>query len=127
VPYKPNDGLRQWVFNQRRDFKHGTLKPERMARLDRVGFQWDRKTAMWNGRYRKLEAYHVQHRHCNVPRRYGADPSLRQWVIHQRKALNNGTLTLDRVARLNRLGFQATHGPPGTPQAGTTRDGSEKA
>jgi len=109
--YQADPALGQWVANQHTALRHGTLKPDRVARLDAIGLQGDRQTETWNENCSKLEAYHARCGHCNVPR-YKADPALRRWVDKQRKALKNGTLKPDRVARLDAIGFQANHMVP---------------
>ena len=70
---------------------------------------------------------YLQHHHYNVSLCYGAKHTLGQLVDHQCSALKTGTFTPDQVARLNRLGFRATHGPVETPQVSAARNGSEKA
>jgi hypothetical protein len=103
--YQADPALRRWVSVQRRALKKGTLKPDLVARLDRIGFQVDPLIEKWNEKFSKLEAYHASNGHCNVPRYHAG--SLGRWVRYQREALKKGTLKPDRVARLNGIGFQA--------------------
>lgn len=35
--------LRQWVFRQRQSYKKGKLSPERIAKLESIGFEWELK------------------------------------------------------------------------------------
>jgi hypothetical protein len=86
--------------------KKGTLKPGRVARLNAIGFQTDPLTEKWNQQFSKLEAYHADNGHCNVPRRYTADLALYNWVRRQRASLKNGTLKPERATRLHVIGFQ---------------------
>jgi len=97
------------VNAQRNALKSETLKPERVALLNAIGFQAviRNHTESWNGNYNKLEAYHAHNGHCNGLPRYKVDCALAQWIRNQRKALRNGRLKPERVARLNAIGFQA--------------------
>jgi hypothetical protein len=96
-----------WVNTQYMALKKGTLTPDRVARLNRIGFQVDPLTDTWNVKCRKLEVFHAHTGHCHVPQGYRADRTLGKWVENQRLALKKGTLEPDRVARLKRIGFQA--------------------
>ena len=54
--------LGEWVDRQRKYLKKGTLKPERVARLDALRLQADPYTDTWNESCCKLEAYYALNR-----------------------------------------------------------------
>jgi len=131
--YYPTDpGLRCWVRRQRdaSKKKKETLKVDEVARLKRIGLRADlkkketlkvdevarlkkiglsKRDSNWHEKYLKLEAFHAQNGHCNVPESYPTDPGLRCWMRRQRDALKKKkeTLKVDQVARLKRIGLRA--------------------
>ena len=60
----------------------------------------------------KLVQFKKEHGHCNVPRKYEADPSLGTWVSKQRQNYRNFQerkpckgMNKERIDKLNHLGF----------------------
>jgi len=96
-----------WVHTQR--VRKNTLTPDRIKRLDALGFVWDALEAAWDEGYAHLVAYHAREGNCLVPARY-KDPNdgytLGSWVRRQRTDKKEGTLEApDRIQRLDALGF----------------------
>ena len=98
--------LGTWVSHQRTAIKNGTLQPDRVARLKRIGFQADPTNETWNANFTKLVAYRKSNGHCNVPQGYKTIPALKSWVDKQRTAIRNDTLQPDRATRLEIIGFK---------------------
>ena len=108
-----------FVQNQRREYRkllggnRTTLTPQRIERLQRIGFEWQRShDERWEERYNDLVAFQRQYGHVNVPEDYAANFPLGQWVMNQRTAyrwhqqgLPTG-LTKERIRKLNKLEFQ---------------------
>jgi hypothetical protein len=122
--WEENTALGMWVINQRRMRKAGKLSPDRIARLDTLGFYWganalsegrissadptrivDYSGASWSERFTQLAAYKEEFGHCLVPARWNESPALGRWVVHQRRVRKAGKLSPDRIARLEALGF----------------------
>ena len=88
-PDYPKLGL--WAKEQRRHYAlmqsgkptHMTL--ERSKNLESVGFIWDTQEATWMGRLVQLKRFKERYGDCNVPDNWAEDPTLFQWVSHQRK------------------------------------------
>ena len=97
--------LSEWVQNQRRSRKRGTLSADRISQLDAIGFVWDTLDALWEEMLAALVAYKRKHGDCNVPRDHAENPSLGTWVKKQRSAKSRGTLANERIARLDAIGF----------------------
>jgi hypothetical protein len=60
----------------------------------------------WNINYLELVDFHKKHDHCLVPSTL--KNRLSNWVVHQRTHRRNSKdkrVTADRIARLDRLGF----------------------
>jgi superfamily II DNA or RNA helicase len=104
-----NPALGLWVVNQRRVRKAGNLSPDRIARLDALGFEWgdshEASTAdRWEAKFAELKAFRIRHGHCLVPSRWPENPALGLWVVNQRRMRKAGKLSEARAARLKRLG-----------------------
>lgn len=88
------------------------MTPERIAKLEEIGFVWRLKETPycprtgWDDMYEKLQTYRVWHGDCNVPgRRYKQNPSLGIWVESQRRKYRQGKLPPDHIEKLEALGF----------------------
>jgi hypothetical protein len=104
--YKANPSLAEWVYSQRKLFKSKSLSRERIAKLNQIGFTWKRsKEDIWIERYNELVEYKRKFGDCNVPQRHQANPSLAQWVHMQRKVFKSKSLSRERIAKLNQIGF----------------------
>jgi hypothetical protein len=104
--WNQNPGLAVWVFKQRMDYRLGLLPPERVARLDRIGFLWEPFASVWNEFFEALSAYKLAYGNCNVPRGWPKNSKLATWCAHQRNEYQKGKLSADRIQRLNELGFK---------------------
>ena len=65
----------------------------------------------WQKRLQELREFHQIHGHCRVPQKYPPNPLLELWVSRKRiefKKRENGkqsSMTAERIAKLNNLGF----------------------
>jgi hypothetical protein len=108
VPRKwpENKRLANWVSKQRTARARGTLAKGRFERLDEIGFVWDPLETLWEDMFATLAEFKKVHGHCDVPSRWPENLSLANWVGTQRIARNKGTITEDRIKRLDDLGFE---------------------
>jgi hypothetical protein len=121
--------LGKWVNTQRvgkRKLDRGEpsegMTAARAAKLEALGFDWVPgpkasgaslpNEAAWEAKLARLAAYKEAHGDCNVPRGWAEDPTLGNWVGHQReykKKLDRGEssdrMTAERAVRLEALGF----------------------
>ena len=117
--FKEAPSLARWVKRQRYQYKllhegkPSTLTRERIAALEHIGFVWDSHSAAWNERLRELDAFRQQHGHCNVPSSDSHRTQLATWVKCQRRQYKlfcegniTSNMTLDRIAQLERIGFE---------------------
>ena len=104
--FPENPELGSWVNNQRS--KRGTkrLSPDRIERLDALGFEWGPRVAAWEEKFTELQDFKDRHGHCNVPAAYTENPELGIWVSRQRKLRKTNRLSSDRINQLDTLGFQ---------------------
>jgi hypothetical protein len=59
--YPADPPLGVWCHNQRSLARRGRLAAERIARLNALGFSWERFDALWNEMYQRLVAYRAGH------------------------------------------------------------------
>jgi hypothetical protein len=105
--YERNQELASWVHNQLVFNSRKSLpKDHRVAKLESIGFDWDRRTTVWDIRFEQLVEYNQIHGNCAVPTRYEPNEELGCWVVNLRRYLD-GTHSMpkDRVAKLESLGF----------------------
>jgi hypothetical protein len=100
-----NPDLGQWMQTQRRLNYEGKLSSERKALLAELGFVWNAREAAWEVMFLELKRYRDQYGHCDVPQKLETNPQLGQWVSAQRTRQKEGTLSPEKEARLNALGF----------------------
>jgi len=109
-------GLMHWRDNQRVNLRAGTLTPERKARLDALGFEWEcpgriaphmeeHNATLWERMMTLLLDYKAAHGHCQVPSTWKEHPQLAKWVTRQRMLYQQGTLAAERQQRLDEIGF----------------------
>jgi hypothetical protein len=86
-----NINLGKWVTRQRYEYrkylegKASQITLSRIQELDSMGFEWEVSvTATWEDRLSELADYRKIQGHCNVPRDYGENTKLAQWVATQR-------------------------------------------
>ena len=106
-PYRdPITGYRLGPWVQKQRSNQETMSPERRARLDALGFEWEVLTVQWEEGFGALELFRQREGHCCVPQRY-RDPitgyRLGLWGNTQRQ--NKDALSADRRQRLDALGF----------------------
>ena len=91
-----------WVNKQRSRRK--MLTPERVSRLESIGFAWDPHAEYWEEAFSKLEEFRESEGHCRVPQRHLAGGvGLGAWVNLQRQKKHK--LSKEQISRLDRLGF----------------------
>ena len=100
-----NPKLARWVTKQRHERVKETLSEDRIRRLDELGFVWDLEDARWEEMFAVLVKFREVHGDCNVPAKWPENPQLGGWLSRQRAMRMKGTLSEDRIRRLDELGF----------------------
>jgi superfamily II DNA or RNA helicase len=100
-----NPKLAKWVSHQRRFYRRGEIREERIRCLEEVGFIWNTREADWQEMFLTLQEYKNTYGHCNVPQDLPEDPKLGRWVSTQRQLYNKGRLREDRIWLLEQIGF----------------------
>jgi hypothetical protein len=104
--YIEDPKLGEWVQSQRTTYTQKTISVERIGRLDSIRFVWKMYDLVpWEKLYQRLVGYKNNHKSTNVPAKYKKDPKLGNWVRRQRQYYNNKTLSIERINRLELIGF----------------------
>jgi hypothetical protein len=98
-------GLGVWVANLRAEYPRGNLRPDRVRELERLGFAWTYKDPCWDNHFAELVAFKRKHGHCNVAQKDATNPALGAFVATARGCRREGTLTPERIRRLESIGF----------------------
>ena len=106
VPLNPkNPELGRWLRKQRQRMADETLLPDRIEQLEALGVIWDPLEAFWEDRFQDLVAFKAREGHSNVPQSYSQNPQLGVWLSRQRRDKKRGTLSRERIKRLEALGL----------------------
>jgi superfamily II DNA or RNA helicase len=97
--------LANWVVQQRVSRNAGTLLPEKIALLDRIGFKWHPAGHRWRENYLALLDYKQRFKDCRVPQEWPENKRLATWVCTQRLRRKAGGLSDERIRTLDKLGF----------------------
>lgn len=100
-------GLSTWCTKQRKAYMRGKLSPERVARLEAVGFRWDYDYGQqaWMDKYQELERFYQKHGHTRLTSTTPGCSRLFAWAERQRYRHKEGRLEEDRVRLLEALAF----------------------
>ena len=124
VPQRQSS-LGSWVHKQRTKYKeldagkYSSMTLHRVKILNDIGFVWDasdksgfmRNNEGWMQMFEELTEYKEKHGNCVVPRKYGSNPKLANWVNAQRQHYQNKSngkstqMTEERQHKLEEIGF----------------------
>lgn len=106
--FPENPKLGRFVNAVRTQRNRGTLSPDRIARLEAVGFVWKstRGDGDWHGYFEELLNYKNQHGDSVVPSIWPENQKLANWVGRQRQAKKAGKLDDEKVRLLEANGFK---------------------
>ena len=113
INYCSPDGyaLGKWVKRQKYtrlnpEKSGGVLTPERIARLDAIGMQWE-KADPWQYRLKLAQEYQREHGNLDIPAKYKTEDGiwLSRWLYEQKKLLRgeSGKLSAEQKQKLREL------------------------
>ncbi|MDB2640549.1 helicase associated domain-containing protein, partial [Akkermansiaceae bacterium] len=102
--YKQDQKFSSWVAQQRYANKKGKLNSQRKKLLEELNFNWDPKGQAWELQFQALLAYKEEYQDCLIPYSW-EDRKLAYWVSAQRQNNKKGTLSADKIKRLDEIGF----------------------
>ncbi|MDJ0924798.1 MAG: Helicase associated domain protein, partial [Acidimicrobiia bacterium] len=98
--------LGKWCSHQRSSYTQGKLAGERIARLEALGFVWNKPAAAWEKGFDCLAQFVAREGHAVVADDYIEDGyKLGLWGSNQRRSYTAGRLSEERISRLEALGF----------------------
>eukprot|EP00532_Pseudo-nitzschia_australis_P009391 CAMPEP_0168179142 /NCGR_PEP_ID=MMETSP0139_2-20121125/9647_1 /TAXON_ID=44445 /ORGANISM="Pseudo-nitzschia australis, Strain 10249 10 AB" /LENGTH=399 /DNA_ID=CAMNT_0008098875 /DNA_START=33 /DNA_END=1234 /DNA_ORIENTATION=+ len=120
--------LGAWLKDLRTRKMQGTLDPAREAKLEAIGVAWDMHSFRWNHMYQLLLQYQRRRQPKNNQRNPNTTTTHKQqqqpivikqnhkesgknlggWCSRQREAYKKGTLDLQRIQKLEEIGFTWT-------------------
>ena len=117
--HKDDNGLSlgDWISKQRQNYKKGALSQERIEKLESIGMVWTATLApdeQWNIMYELAKAYHESHGDLFIPDSFKTingisynekGLSLGKWISKQRQNLKKGTVSEERIEKLELIGM----------------------
>jgi len=98
--------LGRWVIKQRQLKKQGSLRADRIGRLEAQAFVWNTLEEAWEQGFAALLKFKKREGDCLVPQGHTeGDFHLGVWVHTQRQNRRKGSLSTERIARLDAEGF----------------------
>lgn len=108
--YKTRDELNLgiWISSQRYSYSLGRLRQEQIELLEKIGMDWQRYETRWEDAFAQCEAYSKEHHHLDIEVDYVTPDGLRlgAWLATQRNKYRTGTLSQERIQRLESLGIR---------------------
>ncbi|MDD5343924.1 MAG: helicase associated domain-containing protein, partial [Smithella sp.] len=108
--YKTPEGylLGSWQGHQRNRYKKGNLSPDKIERLEKIGFTWQ----IWDEQFEKGFQETLRHKertgtpHAIASYKTPEDYTLGSWQNSQRISYKKGNLSPDRIKQLEEIGFK---------------------
>ncbi len=101
--HSENKELSSWVSQQKSTNKTGKISQICVEILNDYGFVWESCIEQqWNTKYENVKRYLKKHK--TFPYK-STNTVLACWLIRQRRAKNNGTLSKEREEKLDTIGF----------------------
>ena len=93
-------------YTQKTNYKNDMILEYRVNLLNSVGFVWKMYEKIpWDEMFQRLVRYKEEHHTTLVPQMYKKDPRLGNWVHLQRTYYKNKELSVERINRLDSIGF----------------------
>jgi len=101
--------LYHWCKNQRRFYTKNLLAPHRAELLNKLNFRWNTLHHSFDKRFEQLLEFKKEHGTLHVSQvKYDKDSEmhrLSRWVNDTRRKYNENRLAMDRIIRLDKIGF----------------------
>ena len=100
--------LGTWLNLKRRQYAKGRLSKESIDALETLGMAWNPTEDKWQNMFAEAEQYFNAHNNLNVPRTYKTanGNKLYFWLSKQRSDRKKGTLSEEKIAKLDSIGMR---------------------
>jgi hypothetical protein len=109
APYKTTEGFRlgNWQSSQRNNYRKRILSPDRIRRLEEIGFTWAIIEEQFEKGFQETVLYKESTGSPNAPDRYKTPEgyTLGTWQRHQMINYSKGMISPDRIKKLEDIGF----------------------
>jgi superfamily II DNA or RNA helicase len=102
---RENKQLNSWSSSQRQKFKKGKLTNDQVDKLNAIGFIWDVFDFSFEENFAKLVNFKEKHGHCRAPQHNEETRTLSAWCYNVRRSRSNGTVSPEKIKRLESIGF----------------------
>lgn len=103
------ENLGRWAENIRNSFKDGTLPAEKLELLKEAGFDFENTYVdyVWNQRFNDIKDFIEYTKNSYIPYNLRSDDNcdLTSWLDHQIDLYKNNTLSSERKAMLDSIGY----------------------
>ena len=110
ISYKTPEGyqLGKWQSHQRENYKKGKLSPDRIKRLEEIGFTWELLDEQFEQGFQETLLYKERTGNTNAPTIYKTPEGFRlgAWQSDKRNRYKKGKLSPDRIKRLEDIDFK---------------------
>lgn len=103
--------LGTWCVTQRVLFNKNKLSASKIEKLESIGFAWDTRDELWNGKFNILKEFKEKNGRFIERRDTYDDNEIRSvytWSVTQRKNYKMGELSAERIQKLKEIGFEFT-------------------
>ena len=99
--------LGSWQTTQRGNYNKGKLSPERIRRLEEIGFEWERLEEKFEKGFQETLLYKKRTGNPNVLKSYRTAEGFRlgEWQRFLRQRYRKGKLSPERIRQLEEIGF----------------------
>ncbi|WP_284741824.1 DEAD/DEAH box helicase [Amycolatopsis sp. RTGN1] len=99
--------LGAWIADQRKAHGAESLAQARIEKLNAIGMYWKVPDETWQTAYDELKSYRDEYGNMFLPNGFMSltGINLYAWCQNQRGYRNNGSLSAERIALLNKIGF----------------------
>lgn len=101
--------LYHWCKNQRRFYKTRKLAQHRIDLLNKIDFNWVNSNSTFDQRVKELLEFKQEHDTIHVSQvafpKDSKNHKLSRWVNEMRRLYNENRLSIDRINKLNKIGF----------------------
>ena len=94
--------LGMWCSHIRDLYKKGKLPPEKIKRLEFLGFMWKVRDTLWETKYKRLKKLLQRYTWEHISNK---DKILNGWLSKQRIEYKEGSLSEERIMLLNKVGM----------------------